>query len=64
MSKKTRQGVRDLNDIKAPLGRKLDLPEEQAVDCKHKYTKRTCDGFVTECRNCDASWDTNELVSN
>ena len=60
MSKKTRQGVRDLNDIKAPPGRKLDLPEEQMPVCKHRVTRQVQGGFVTECVSCGESLDNGE----
>lgn len=52
--KKTKQGLRDLNSIPAAkMGRKLELPENQFVDCKHIKTKENQWGDV-DCLECGA----------
>lgn len=47
----TRQGLRNLDYIQAaPKGRKLELPENQFIDCPH--TRKDHDhGFIT-CLDC------------
>jgi hypothetical protein len=57
--KKTKQGVRDLNYIKAPpRGIRLEMPP-QLSGCAHKQTKVSEDGVET-CMECKTSWDVYE----
>lgn len=50
--KKTKQGVLDLNHIQAaPKGRKLELPENQFINCKHRDKRESQWGDVI-CMEC------------
>lgn len=52
--KKTKQGLRNLDYIQAaPKGRKLELPENQFIDCKHREKGKNQWGDVS-CLECGA----------
>lgn len=59
--KKTKQGLRDLNDIPAAkVGRKLELPENQVINCPHRNVRESmhCDQFCRDCgEDLGNSWD-------
>ncbi len=55
-TKLTKQGVRDLNDLKGKSrGRRVDAPPSGLM-CKHVRTRKEGHGD-TVCMDCDASWD-------
>jgi hypothetical protein len=61
-TKFTKQGVRDLNDIKAPAaGRKLEMsPRHQLCDHRDAHgqsTVREIDGYYSYCLQCGVNWD-------
>jgi hypothetical protein len=54
--KLTKQGVRDLNHLKAPPGLKLDLPPPGSLICSHpkRAIRKTEEG--KECFICGTEW--------
>lgn len=63
MEKMTRQGVRDLNVIKAPPRQRRTLeglPDYMIDPCKHPRFKKHNDNDGTQhCSGCGKSWDFN-----
>lgn len=57
MTKLTKQGVRDLNHLKGPKGKKLDMPPSHQM-CKHPERIRHFSGD-TQCKDCGVMWDWN-----
>jgi len=57
-TKLTRQGVRDLNHLPSkPRGRRLELPPQQTINCKHPNKREVSLTGETYCLDCGKNWD-------
>lgn len=57
MTKLTKQGVRDLNDIPSkPRGRRLPMPPRPICSHAHTITRTIGDVLYETCLTCNKSW--------
>lgn len=59
-TKKTKQGVRDLNSLPGKsVGKKYVPPPVMAMDCSHKGSVRATETGESICLDCGQLWDWN-----
>jgi hypothetical protein len=52
----TRQNVKDLSYIKAPVRKKLELPPSMGMQCEHPSVREDHMSGATMCNSCHAMW--------
>jgi len=59
VKKLTKQGVRNLDDMKAgkSKGKKLEMPPQNAIVCKHPGLANHWNGYCYQCPVCGMEFD-------